>query len=117
MYARTSWFCAGGGEWRYGVKYTDRILQRWRIARARPFIPRDARILDIGSSDGELFIRLDRLIRDGMGIDPDLKADTQILGIPLLAGSFPKDMPAVEPFDVIVMLAVLEQFPLRNMES
>lgn len=46
-----------------------------------------------------------------MGIDPDLKADTLAHGMPLIAGFFPGNMPDVEPFDVITMLAVLEHFP------
>lgn len=93
------------------MKITDRILQRWRIARARPFIPHAARVLDIGSSDGELFQRLGSWISDGIGIDPELKRDTHIHGVPLIASFFPEDMPDVEPFDAITMLAVLEHFP------
>lgn len=93
------------------MKFTDRILQRWRIARARPFIPRAARVLDVGSSEGALFRRLGGVIGEGMGIDPDLKTNTHIHGVPLIAGFFPEDMPDVEPFDVITMLAVLEHFP------
>lgn len=93
------------------MKFTDRILQTWRIARARRFIPHAARVLDVGSSDGELFRQVGGLIREGMGIDPELKADTQAYGVPLISGCFPGDMPNVEPFDVITMLAVLEHFP------
>jgi 2-polyprenyl-3-methyl-5-hydroxy-6-metoxy-1,4-benzoquinol methylase len=93
------------------MKFTDRLLQRWRIAKARRFVPSAARVLDIGSSDGELFRRLGGAIKEGLGIDPELKADTQAHGVPLIAGFFPGNMPEVEPFDVITMLAVLEHFP------
>src|SRR5690349_12067945 len=93
------------------MKFTDRLLQRWRIALVRPFVPSTGRVLDVGSSDGEFFRRLGGVIREGMGIDPELKSDTQAHGVPLVAGFFPQDMPKVEPFDAIIMLAVLEHFP------
>lgn len=93
------------------MKSLDRVLQRWRIAQARPFIPRGARVLDIGSSDGELFRRLGDLIEEGMGIDPELESHANTQGVWLVSGFFPRDMPIVEPFDVITMLAVLEHFP------
>jgi SAM-dependent methyltransferase len=93
------------------MKFTDRVLQRWRIAKVRRFIAPGARVLDIGSADGALFRERGGAIGYGMGIDPTLKADAKVEGWPLVAGFFPKDMPAVEAFDVITMLAVLEHFP------
>jgi SAM-dependent methyltransferase len=93
------------------MKFTDRVLQRWRIARARRFIAPGARVLDIGSADGALFVAMGGAISGGMGIDPTLKADTKVAGMLLVAGLFPKDMPMAEPFDAITMLAVLEHFP------
>src|SRR2546423_8396559 len=93
------------------MRSLDRILQNWRIAKARPFIKKGARVLDVGSSDGTLFHRLGQHIAGGMGIDPTLNQTTNLGSIPLIAGYFPKDMPPVEPFDAITMLAVLEHFP------
>ena len=93
------------------MKFTDHLLQRWRIAKARPLIAPGSRVLDIGSADGALFQELGAAVGDGLGIDPTLKADTEVAGRRLIAGFFPKDMPPVEPFDVITMLAVLEHFP------
>jgi 2-polyprenyl-3-methyl-5-hydroxy-6-metoxy-1,4-benzoquinol methylase len=93
------------------MKATDRFLQSWRIRKARPYIAQGARVLDIGSVDGVLFDRLRGRIAGGMGIDPTLKANANLNGIPLIAGYFPQDMPAAEPFDAITMLAVLEHFP------
>ena len=84
---------------------------------ARPFIAAGARILDIGSVDGVLFQQLGTPVGSGMGIDPTLKANTSAGGVPLVAGFFPQDMPVVEPFDVITMLAVLEHFPPSEYES
>lgn len=99
------------------MTWIDRMLQRWRIAKARPFIAPDARILDIGSADGVLFQRLGVTGARGLGIDPTLKTDAYVGGVRLVAGYFPKDMPPVEPFDVITLLAVLEHFPPTEYEN
>jgi 2-polyprenyl-3-methyl-5-hydroxy-6-metoxy-1,4-benzoquinol methylase len=96
------------------MKFLDRVLQRWRIRKALPFIGPRSRLLDIGSSDGVLFEVAAARVAGGMGIDPTLKANCHAGSIPLIAGFFPKDMPAVEPFDVITMLAVLEHFPAEQ---
>jgi len=98
------------------MKFTDRFLQRWRIAKARPFIAPGSQILDIGSVDGALFQQLKALGERSLGIDPTLKANISVGGMPLVAGYFPQDMPAVEPFDVITLLAVLEHFPPSEYE-
>jgi 2-polyprenyl-3-methyl-5-hydroxy-6-metoxy-1,4-benzoquinol methylase len=99
------------------MKAIDRLLQRWRISKARQFIKPGARILDIGSADGALFRQLKISGAQGMGIDPTLKSNANVDGVPLIAGFFPKDLPAVEPFDVITMLAVLEHFPPNQHED
>jgi 2-polyprenyl-3-methyl-5-hydroxy-6-metoxy-1,4-benzoquinol methylase len=93
------------------VTWLDKFLQRWRIAKARPFLPRGARVLDIGSASGELFRQIDFLAPNGIGIDPTLRQNVEGRNFRLVAGYFPKDMPASEPFDAITMLAVLEHFP------
>lgn len=99
------------------MKYLDRVLQRRRIAKARPFIGRGARVLDIGSSDGALFQQLGIPLSGAMGIDPTLRENQRLGEILLIAGSFPKDMPPVEPFDAITLLAVLEHFPEADYAS
>jgi len=99
------------------MKSIDRLLQRWRIDKARQFIKPGARILDIGSADGALFRELKISGARGMGIDPTLKASANVDGVPLVAGLFPRDMPDVEPFDAITMLAVLEHFPPAQYED
>ncbi|MGA2852692.1 MAG: methyltransferase domain-containing protein [Verrucomicrobiota bacterium] len=94
------------------MRFVDRLGQRWRIDKIRPFIPGGARVLDIGSGDGALFRQLGKLVNaDSLGIDPGLKANSRVGGVSLIVGKFPQDMPAVEPFDVITLLAVLEHFP------
>jgi hypothetical protein len=89
----------------------DRLLQNWRIQKARPFIPSGGRVLDIGSVDGVIFRAIPGLARNCLGIDPTLKARVDGDGFTLFPGFFPQAMPRGELFDVITMLAVLEHFP------
>lgn len=96
------------------MTFTDRLLQRWRIAKVRPFIRPGARVLDIGSADGALFQRLPGLDRASLGIDPTLETNISVNGVDLIAGFFPDDLPPVAPFDVITLLAVLEHFPAAS---
>jgi 2-polyprenyl-3-methyl-5-hydroxy-6-metoxy-1,4-benzoquinol methylase len=93
------------------MTWLDEFLQRWRIAKARPFLSPGARVLDIGSASGALFRQLDHLVPDGVGIDPTLRQNEEGNNFRLIAGYFPQDMPACGPFDAITMLAVLEHFP------
>lgn len=95
------------------MKFTDRVLQRWRIAKARRFIAPGAKILDIGSVDGALFQQLGSAVGQGsLGVDPTLSQPLTVNGCALIAGFFPEAVPAsVGTFDVITMLAVLEHFP------
>jgi SAM-dependent methyltransferase len=93
------------------MKTIDRMLQRWRISKARPYISPGARVLDIGCADGALF-RYVFGIREGLGVDPDLEQDeVQLPNAVLLKGFFPEALPDERPFDVITMLAVLEHVP------
>lgn len=93
------------------MKRLDRVLQQWRIAQATKFIAPNSRVLDLACADGALFLQLGDRIREGIGIDPALKANTQLGRFLLIAGWFPQDMPDTEPFDAITMLAVLEHIP------
>lgn len=91
----------------------DRILQDWRIRKAAPLIQSGDRVLDLGSADGVLFDRLGCCGPGSIGIDPTLPADHRTRqGFRMVRGFFPEDLPPGSgPFDVIVMLAVLEHFP------
>src|SRR5947207_1793149 len=93
------------------------MLQRWRIAKARPFLFPGARVLDIGSAYGALFRQLDFLSPACLGIDPTLTQSVDHERFRLIAGFFPHAMPVAEPFDAITMLAVLEHFPASAYES
>jgi SAM-dependent methyltransferase len=92
------------------LKPLDRLFQRWRLAKSKPYVPRGARVLDIGCADGELFQRWEGHISGGVGIDPNLGQPVEGNGYRLLPGRFPSEEPLeIEgKFDVIAMLAVLE---------
>ena len=95
------------------MKYTDRLLQNWRVSKVRSYIAPGARILDIGSADGALFSALGKSVGVGsLGVDPTLKQSLTVNGCKLLPGYFPQAIPPeAGPFDIITMLAVLEHFP------
>jgi SAM-dependent methyltransferase len=93
------------------MKLVDRLLQRWRISKVRPYVAPGARVLDIGCADGELFRRMP-WIGEGVGIDPDLPATPPSLPRTVFRkGFFPEVLPDDRPFDVIALLAVLEHVP------
>jgi 2-polyprenyl-3-methyl-5-hydroxy-6-metoxy-1,4-benzoquinol methylase len=101
------------------MKSTDRLLQRWRIAKVAKEIRPGARVLDIGSADGALFTKLGGRIGPGsLGVDPTLRRLHVVNGCRLLPGTFPEAIPpGTEPFDVVTMLAVLEHFPPEAYEA
>ena len=96
------------------MKPLDRVLQHWRIAKVQSRIPQGARVLDVGCADGALFRQCKGRIGEGVGIDPALDTPVQMEQCKLLTGRFPQDLPAVQPFDVITMLAVLEHIPVEE---
>ena len=99
------------------MTWLDNFLQRRRIAQARPFLQAGARVLDIGSADGALFQSVDFLGAGCLGIDPTLRETVDHGKFKLLRGFFPQGMPAVESFDAVTMLAVLEHFPISAYAS
>ncbi len=101
------------------MKRVDYLLQRWRIAQAAPYIRQGARVLDIGCADGALFKQLGLRIGQGVGIDPELSHVVEVSGSRhrLLPGTFPFDLPPLEPFDAITMLALLEHIPSEQLAA
>src|SRR2546421_4606329 len=88
----------------------DRLLQRWRFRKAARFIPKGARVLDVGSDDGAMFEYLGDRIASGLGIDHGVESVPSRGRWRVIAGTFPDDVPD-ERFDVITALAVLEHIP------
>lgn len=92
------------------MTWLDRYLQRWRIRMARRELPSGARVLDIGTHDGELF-RSAQV--GGLGIDPELIETASLPGVTLVKGFFPDDLPELpeESFGAATALAVIEHIP------
>ena len=93
------------------MKSLDNFLQEARIRQVASFIPRAARVLDIGSHEGVLFARLGKDIDASIGIDPHITKTAKVGHHQLIRGLFPADMPSGMTFDVVTMLAVLEHIP------
>ncbi len=90
------------------MKALDRLLQRWRIGVALPFIRSGDRLLDVGCYDRSLIDRVLPRISSAVGIDSEIVASRDER-VEILEGSFPTDHPFENAsFDCIVMLAVLE---------
>jgi len=91
------------------MKTIDRVLQRWRILKAKRYIPYGSRLLDIGCYHGEIFQYLIRHGIWGVGIDPLVEVSSDHIGNTLINGWFPQNLPEnIGKFDVITILAVLE---------
>ena len=99
------------------MKPLDGLLQRWRIKKAKAFVPKGSRLLDIGCSDGLLYRMLRAQIVEYVGIDPILSDSVHEGKFRLVAGSFPEDLPDMRPFDVITMLAVIEHLPRHRQQE
>jgi hypothetical protein len=93
------------------MKSLDRFIQRWRMRQAMRFIPGNARVIDIGAHEGELFVALgDRLAR-GFGVEPLRKADLEADKFLVVPGFFPAARPKDSGWNAVTMLAVLEHIP------
>jgi SAM-dependent methyltransferase len=96
------------------MRFLDRILQRWRARRARPWIPRGGRVLDIGCHQGEFLNSLGDGIQPSIGLDPltSAAASDRHWLLPL-AFSEPLTFPD-GTFDAIVLLATLEHIRAKE---
>ena len=90
------------------MKTVDRLLQSWRERKVRAWLPRDARVLDIGCHQGEFLEKLGPSIRASVGLDP-LATPREATRYHLLA--LPFGEPILFPnhsFEAITLLATLE---------
>lgn len=90
------------------MKPIDRWLQRWRIAKALPFVRPGDRLLDVGCYDRSLIDRALPRIERAVGIDLEA-APSRGDRVEILRGAFPGGHRFEDgAFDCITMLAVLE---------
>ena len=94
----------------------DRMLQRWRIRKALPWIRTGSRVLDVGCADGALVRLAGPRIDSAVGVDPSMTAvsDDRFEG---RTGMFPDAVRSDEAFDAIVMLAVVEHVPADELST
>lgn len=93
---------------KYPRKLVDEILEYLRFRKVSPYIPKGARLLDIGTGDGSFLHYLDGHLHTSVGIDPYLRGSEKIGRKHFISGVFPDDYDADTPFDVITILATLE---------
>jgi 2-polyprenyl-3-methyl-5-hydroxy-6-metoxy-1,4-benzoquinol methylase len=98
------------------MKWLDHRLQWERIRRVEPYVAKGSRVLDIACDDGALFRTLDDRLRSGVGIDLDpVPASTG--KYQYVQGSFPRDLPPSEAFDLACGLAVVEHIPEQDLAA
>ena len=78
----------------YSRKPLDSILEYIRFIKAEADIPKDARLLDIGTGDGKFLRYLKGHIAYAIGIDPHLSACVDYEGYRLISGYFPYNFKA-----------------------
>lgn len=90
------------------MRALDRVLRRWRIARAAGHVRAGDRLLDVGCFDRSLIDAVSDRIAGAVGIDA-VAEPSRADGIRIERGTFPEDLDA-EPgsFDCVTALAVLE---------
>ena len=93
------------------MKALDLLLQKWRIAKAIPWVRSGDRLLDVGCYDDSLIERVRPRIASATGVDAVLNPREEG-NVRLLRGLFPDDFDFPEgSFDCISLLAVLEHVP------
>jgi SAM-dependent methyltransferase len=96
------------------MKALDRFIQRWRMRQAMRFIPENARVIDVGAHEGELFLALGERLQRGFGIEPLRKEVLTTGNFTIVPGFFPAARPPAIGWDAVTMLAVLEHVPTKE---
>lgn len=96
----------------YPRKPLDSVLEYIRFTKAEPYIPKGARLLDIGTGDGNFLRYLNGNIQSAIGIDSHLTESVDFGKYRLVSGNFPDDFETETTFDVITMMAVAEHIPM-----
>ncbi len=98
---------------RYPRKPLDSFLEYLRFTKVEPYIPIGARLLDVGTGDGNFLRYLNGHLQAAVGIDSHLTQTVKFGTCCLIPGYFPYDFEADTTFDVITMMAVAEHIPME----
>jgi Methyltransferase domain len=96
------------------MKQLDRFIQRWRMRQALRFVPSNARVIDIGAHEGELFKALGARLERGFGIEPLRQTKLEAANFIVMPGFFPAVRPEEKGWNAVTMLAVLEHIPITE---
>jgi SAM-dependent methyltransferase len=90
------------------MRLLDRVLQNWRARVARPWVPKGARVLDVGCHQGEFLHGLGDRIGPSVGLDPLVRPQPGERHA-LLPQLFTEPLAYPDAsFDAVVLLATLE---------
>lgn len=98
-------------------KPIDRLLEQLRFRKAKRYIPKGTRLLDIGTGDGAFLRFLNGHIKAAIGIDPLITTPFVSEKYTLLPGRFPDAFETPQRFDVITLLAVVEHIPKGQLRT
>src|SRR5688572_14571243 len=99
------------------MKKLDTYLRNVRFSVTEKFIRKGDAVLDIGSYGAQLFEALGSLIAEGVGIDATLTTPLIRNNYKVLPGHFPDACPQGAKYDVITLLGVLQNFPVRTQQE
>ncbi len=102
---------------KYPRKLVDSFLEYLRFTKVEPYIPKETRLLDIGTGDGNFLRYLNGHLHTAIGIDSHLTQTVKFRTCQLIPGYFPYDFVKDETFDVITMLATVEHIPMNILPS
>lgn len=94
----------------------DSLFEFLRFTKVESYIPKGARLLDIGTGDGNFLRYLNGHIHAAVGIDAHLTQAVEFDTCRLIPGYFPHDFREDGTlFDVITLLATVEHIPMDTL--